>query len=55
MIQCRIYGKIQKNKIKALWGVMPCSLLDRYQHFKGICCFLADGGSRFILNLATCL
>jgi len=34
MIKCRIYDKIQKNKIKALWGVMPCSLLDRYQTFQ---------------------
>jgi len=55
MIECRIYDKIQKNKIKALWGVMPCSLLDRYQHFKGICSFPADGSSRFFLNRGTCL
>jgi hypothetical protein len=26
-----------------LWIVMPCSLVDRYQHFGGICCLCQAG------------
>jgi hypothetical protein len=50
MIECRIYDKIEKNKIKALWGVMPCSLLDRYQHFKGICIFPCRRRQQVLFN-----
>jgi hypothetical protein len=27
-------------KITVSWDVMPYSLVDRYQHFRGICCLL---------------
>jgi hypothetical protein len=27
-----------KFKMKVLWDVTPCSLLDSFQHFRGLCC-----------------
>jgi hypothetical protein len=28
-------------KLMVLWDVVPCSLVDRYQHFRGTCCSIS--------------
>jgi hypothetical protein len=38
-VQCvRLEVLMGVNKIMVSWDVVPCDLMDRYQHFEGTCC-----------------
>jgi hypothetical protein len=41
-------------QILVFWVATPCGLVDRYQHFEGVC-FLLQGGSIFLRDVRTLL
>lgn len=43
------------NNVTMLWNVMPHSLVDWYQCFRGTGAYLQDRGNRFLQNINACV